>query len=178
MIVALVAGLGLVEKYRSKRMTQALPTPTVSPATLLISKLSIEAPIIPNVPGLDDTSYLKALENGVAHYDGTPLPGSKGNSVIFGHSDYYKKQPGNYKQVFKSLNKLKKGDQFEILKSNDRLRYEVIRSEVVADDDLSVLNPSDNEQVTLLTCWPPGTIDKRYVVVGKRLDKPISSMSN
>lgn len=66
-------------------------------------------PIIINTPGSNEKAYLKALQNGVAHYKGTLIPGSEaGNSFIFGHSSYYTNVAGQYKDVFENLNRSKR----------------------------------------------------------------------
>ncbi len=136
---------------------------------LIINKINVNAPVILNVSGSDEQVYLKAIEHGVAHYEGTALPGTTGNSVIFGHSAYYQQKPGNYKEVFKDLNQLAVGDQFMVRHLRDQWLYTVERSQVISNDTLSVLEPTDAETITLLTCWPPKTTDKRYVVQAKRV---------
>lgn len=162
------------------------PTPAVTASVfsadyvLGIDKLSLHAPIVPNVPGTNEKAYLAALTNGVAHYAGTPLPGQKvelsktekknGNTFIFGHSSFYKSQP--YNTVFAKLDQLKIGDTFAITVHNkDVLTYRVFRSAIVKDDDLSILAPdkSGREIVTLMTCWPPGTIARRYIIQAERM---------
>jgi len=30
---------------------------------------------------------------------------------------------------------------------------------------VEVINPTDNKQLTLITCWPPGTIEQRLVII-------------
>lgn len=152
----------------SQIVAEPTPTPGV-PYVLKIGKLSLSAPIIPNVPGTIEKEYLKAIENGVAHYAGTALPGNKGNAFIFGHSSYYKNKPGNYKEVFKELNKLVVGDQIEVVLPTETLVYEVKQSKIVADDDLSILAQGTDEMITIMTCWPPGTLAKRYVIQAQRV---------
>ena len=134
-----------------------------------IDKLNVKAPIIPNVDGIDEVLYLKALEKGVAHYKGTPLPGNKGNSFIFGHSSYYANKPGSYKEIFKTLGDLKVGDEMKIVHGSETFVYKIFVSKKVADDDGSVLDETKDEVLTISTCWPPGTYAKRWIVQGKRV---------
>ena len=134
-----------------------------------IDKINIKAPIIMNVDGFDEVLYLKALEKGVAHYKGTPLPGNKGNSFIFGHSSYYANKPGSYKEIFKTLGNLKVGDEMKIVHGAETFTYKIFVSKLVADDDGSVLDESKDEILTISTCWPPGTYAKRWIVQGKRV---------
>jgi LPXTG-site transpeptidase (sortase) family protein len=138
----------------------------LSDYSLVIPQLSLDVPIILNVSGRNQADYLAALLHGVAHYQGTALPGNPGNSFIFGHS-YFRK--GGYAEVFAHIDKLKNGDQFTIKHGTDPFNYLVFRTEIVSDKDLSVLNQGRDEIVTLMTCWPPKTTEKRYVVQAKRI---------
>lgn len=147
-------------------------TPVVVQGTyvLKIDKIKVHAPVVPNVDGLDEKGYLKALEKGVAHYKGTPLPGNKGNAFIFGHSSYYANKPGDYKEVLKELGTLKKGDTFSVVMNDtNTYNYSITQSKLTSEDDTQWLDESKDEIVTVMTCWPPGTYAKRWVVQGKRI---------
>lgn len=169
----------LKKPAQGKRVAEvSIPEGTSAPAEtpsaadsyeLVIEKLSVSAPIIIGVPGTEEKQYLKALEGGVAQYKGTSLPGEKGNSFIFGHSSYYKNKPGDYKEVFKRLNELAAGDVFKIRHGSETLNYKISKSFTIADDDTSVLNQTENEIVTLMTCWPPGTLEKRWIIQAERI---------
>src|SRR3990167_176838 len=78
---------------------------------LVIPKLSIDAPVIPDVDGADKEAYFKALEDGVAHFQGTAKPGEGSNIFIFGHSSFYWYKPGDYKEIFKTLPDLTVSDE-------------------------------------------------------------------
>lgn len=131
-----------------------------------IPRIEVSAPVVLNVNAGDKDAYFKALEGGVAQMQGTALPG-RGNTVIFGHSSFYASSEGNFKTVFKTLDHLEKGDEIT-LKSNYRtLVYEVTSSEMVSPDDVDVTKQTSEKKVTLITCWPPGTIDNRLVVSAK-----------
>lgn len=146
------------------------PTPTVSGYELDIPKLSIAAPVMLDISGSDEAVYLKALENGVAQYAGTSVPGTPGNSLIFGHSSYYHNKPGHYKEVFAHLDQVAVGDEIVIRHQGSVYRYKVFKKAVVAANDFSILNSIGNkETVTLMTCWPPKTVLKRYVVQAERI---------
>jgi len=135
--------------------------------TLIIPKLKIKAPIIPRVDGNDKDTYFTALQNGVAHYKGTKLPGEGGNIFIFGHSSYYKSDPGKYKTVFKSLNQLVKGDEIEVDLNDKSYFYLVSDKKFIEPTETSYLANTPSEQLTLMTCWPPGTYEERLIVIAK-----------
>jgi sortase A len=146
-------------------------SPDSTTDTLVIPKLHITAPLFLHVSASDEATYLKTLENGVAHYDGTALPGEEGNTFIFGHSEYDKDKPGNFKEVFKHLDALVVGDMMTITTGKGDVTYRVTDKKIVADTDVSVLNQVTNgkHELTLMTCWPPGTIDKRYIVKAEQV---------
>lgn len=177
-----VGAFGVYRLVSIKKPEVALPliaastsTPSPTPFAgygLLIDKLDIKAPvpISIDVPGTDEKKYMKALESGVAQYHGTPRPGQKGNSFIFGHSSYYKNKPGDYKEVFKSIDKLVNDDIITIKHDADLINYKVFRTAIISDSDFSVLGASDKTMITLMTCWPPGTLQKRYIVQAEKVD--------
>ena len=135
---------------------------------LLIPDLHISTPlIVPETPA--DAAIEKALESGAAYYPGTPLPGDGTNTVITGHSSaplFYK---GNYATIFSRLDALPIGSLIYIFHHNSIYTYAVTSQEVVAPTDLAVLNQTPDEQLTLITCWPPGTTWERRIVLAKRV---------
>ncbi len=148
--------------------------PNISEFGLDISKINVWVPIIPSVDTGNEAGYLKALESGVAlSKDSAESPEKLGNMFIFGHSEYYKNKPGDYKQVFQELNKMKKDDTFTVYYQKVAYAYEVTDSKVVAADDFSVLDatPEDrnDKTITIMTCWPPGTVQHRWIVFAKQI---------
>ena len=133
---------------------------------LIVDKLAIRAPIVADVDGNNKTAYNKALLKGVAHYKGTAKPGEGGNIFVFGHSSTAIGQ-GDYAKAFASLNDLEKGDEAIVYYRQEELRYSVASKKIVASDDMSVLEPTKKEQLTLMTCWPIGSNFKRLTVVLK-----------
>jgi len=132
---------------------------------ITIDKIGITAPIINNVDGNNMQTYLTALEGGVAHLAKTALPGESGNTVIFGHSSYYKAKPGNYKTIFAKLNQLVSGDTIKVTRENKDYSYKVSESKIVKPEDVSVVSQDKSKkQLTLITCWPPKTTTSRMVV--------------
>ncbi|AKM82379.1 TPA: hypothetical protein DD449_04775 [Candidatus Berkelbacteria bacterium] len=134
---------------------------------LEITKLNISAPVIANVDGKNKEIYDSALENGVAQFAGTANPGEKSNIFIFGHSSYYLWDPGEYKTIFAKLNDLDDDDLISVWWQQKEYIYKVTDKKIVSPNDVSVLKPTESEQLTLMTCWPIGTIDKRLIVIAK-----------
>lgn len=134
---------------------------------LLIPSLDINAPIIPDVNGADQNAYFKALENGVAQLKGSSKPGDGSNIFIFGHSSFYWYKPGDYKKIFVNLEDIKIGDEIIIWYREKEYKYKVTVTKVVSPREVDVLQPTSQEQVTLMTCVPPGTTLKRFIVIAK-----------
>jgi len=121
------------------------------------------APILENVDGTEKAIYNKALQSGVAHYKGTALPEQNSNIFIFGHSSSVL-GIGPYANIFANLNELDKGDTIVIYYKEQEFHYIVFEKKIIGNDDLSVLEPTKKEQLTLMTCWPIGSKAKRLII--------------
>ena len=148
--------------------------------TLVISKLGIEAPVVASTTSQQyyeagdwdafEKSMLDDLVNGVVHYPYTAYPGESGNVVITGHSSYYKNKPGNYKDVFANLSSLENGDIVSLESSNNTYTYRVVQKDVVLPSQVNVLQQDlSRNTLTLITCYPTGTAQKRLVVTLEQL---------
>jgi len=148
----------------------ALGSPTQS-ATLVIDKVKVETPIVRDVPIDDQNAYDNALETGVALARGSaPLEAPSGNSFIFGHSSKFTFQPTPYDTVFALIPKLQNDDTFQIVSGGQTAVYKVVLSKSIAPTDVQYLAPSQQREVTLVTCWPAGTNFRRWVVQGVKLN--------
>jgi len=99
----------------------------------------------------------RMLRRGVGHIEGTPLPGEPGNSGIAGHRDTF----------FRELKDVRKDDEIEFQTATGLFRYQVDWVKIVAPDDTSVLIPSTESALTLVTCYPfyfVGPAPDRFVV--------------
>ncbi len=153
---------------------QAVTTAVNTIPTIMIPKINVNAPI--NFESSYDESKIQhALETGVVHYGTTPMPGQVGNSVIVGHSSNDWWEPGNYKFVFVLLDKLTIGDTLSIDYQSTRYIYKVTEAKVVTADDLSVLSPSSEPSLTLITCWPAGTNFKRWIIHATQISPATTS---
>lgn len=138
--------------------------------TLKIEKLNIVTPVVLDVNGADEEAYNKALEGGVAQMQGTAKPFEDGNIVIFGHSSESSKYQGDYGEIFSSLNNLEAGDDIKIIASGgDELIYKVETKEIVMPDDITILDQKNKNRLTLLTCWPIGSNEKRLVIIASQI---------
>lgn len=148
----------------SSAVTGSSQTPVFSQNwQLKIDRLGINAPVAMDVDPNSKETYFKALEDGVAHMLGTAWPG-EGNTVIFGHSSFYVSQPGNYKTIFATLDRMQTGDKITLSSSSKTLTYIVTGQTVVPPSQVDVLSPTKDTRLTLFTCWPPKTVTNRLVV--------------
>ncbi|KKU23326.1 MAG: SrtC [Microgenomates group bacterium GW2011_GWA1_46_15] len=126
----------------------------------------------PTFPRLKE--YEEALKHGVAHAKGTGLPGDDGGInktiVIFSHSTNGSWNITKYNALFYSLKDLKEEDQIQVWFWGKEYWYKVKEKKVIEPNDVSFLKPQmDTEKLILQTCWPPGTISKRLLIVAERV---------
>lgn len=145
---------------------------TISPVSsqfgIVIPKISANAPIIPNVDAGKPDIYLPVLQQGVAHALGTVFPGVSGNIYLFAHSTDNFWNVGRYNAVFFLIKELTNGDEIDLFYQGKRHIYRVVNKVVVDPTQVQYLTaPASTEQLTLQTCWPPGTAWKRLIVVAK-----------
>lgn len=134
--------------------------------SVVIPKINANTKVIKNVDPFDSKIYQPALTKGVAHAKDTATPDKPGNTFIFAHSagDWY--QANRYNAVFYLLKKLEPEDEIIVYYQSQKYTYTVNQTKLVKGDQLNYLSSSPNKnQLTLMTCWPPGTTLKRLVVV-------------
>ena len=132
---------------------------------LSIPSISFDAVVVEGTSNRD-------LLLGPGHLQDTPAPGAPGNSVISGHRDTF----------FRHIHELAKGDQIVVQRNGKTFHYEVTGKHIVQPTDLSVLQPSKDAQLTLITCYPTyyiGPAPERLVVTSKLVaDSAQTSLSS
>jgi sortase A len=155
--------------YRILQTQDAKITETVplsSDFGIVIDKLGINSKVIKNVDPYNSNIYQKALTQGVAHAKGTALPGGNGNIFIFSHSSENFYDAIRYNSIFFLLTKLETGDTITVYYEGKRFDYHVIKKVIVDPLDTKYLDDeTDKSQLTLMTCYPPGTNFKRLIIV-------------
>jgi sortase A len=97
------------------------------------------------------------LSRAVGHIPGTALPGNIGNVGLAGHRDTF----------FRVLRKIRPDDIVELQTTAGTYRYMVQSTRIVTPRDVSVLEASGGETLTLVTCYPfyyVGSAPKRFIV--------------
>lgn len=118
-------------------------------ATLEIPKLGKTLPI---VEGTDPDS----LEKGVGHLSNSVLPGQEEQILLSGHRD----------TVFRDFGELEIGDTFVVQMPYGEYTYEIRETEIVPEDDTSVIREMREEVLVVTTCYPfhfVGSAPDRFV---------------
>ncbi len=134
----------------------ALPVPTPgprSPTRIVIPAINLDWPIVQG-DGWEE------LKQGIGHRVGSVNPGERGNMVLSGHNDVYG-------EPFRDLEKLEVGKEVLVYAGNTAFRYVIKAKRVVVPTDLSVLAPSKDPIVTLITCTPYRVDTHRLVLIGE-----------
>lgn len=104
----------------------------------------------------------RTLRRAVGHIPGTPLPGQPGNIALAGHRDTF----------FRALQNIRVDDEITLETLIGVYSYRVDSTEVVDPGETRVLDNSDDEILTLVTCYPfsfVGPAPKRFVVRARKL---------
>ena len=130
-----------------------------------------KARIKANVKSDIEAVYKKALENNLAHFQGSPIPDQGGNSFIYGHSiseNAYRDNPNNPVVEFTKLGKLNFGDKIYVDIDDKRVSYTINKVKIINPDETDILNDQGGKTITLMTCYPFGSNSKRLVVVANQ----------
>jgi sortase A len=107
-------------------------------------------------------SDAQTLHRGPGHLEHTALPGESGNAVIAGHRDSF----------FWPLRNVQLGDDVFVDTPAKRVHYQVTLLRVVDPQNVSVLEPTGDATLTLITCYPfwvVGPAPDRLVVRATRV---------
>jgi len=132
--------------------------------SLEIPALKVVAPLM--IGQSTDTAALeKDLNKGVVYYPGSVLPREVGHIVILGHSAPPNWPRIKYDWVFSEINNLNVGDEITLHFNNRKYIYRVKEKAIVAPgQDVQPAGLSENNVLTIISCWPPGKNYKRIAV--------------
>ncbi|HKM19977.1 MAG TPA: sortase [Candidatus Dojkabacteria bacterium] len=136
---------------------------------LYIPKIKSNASVVADVNAYDKGEYIKALETGIAHAKGTVTPNKEGNVFLFAHSAVNFYERNKYDVYFYLLHELKKDDEIFVSYDGIIYKYRVQEVKIVNRDEVKYLSKySDEDTLTLMTCYPAGTDWKRTIVIAHR----------
>jgi len=123
---------------------------------LVIPKIDMDAIVV-------EGASRKDLSDGPGHMKQTAQPGETGNAVITAHRDTF----------FRHIYELNKGDQIQVRRSGRTFTYAVTGKRIVKPEDISVIKPTNDPQLTLITCYPTyyiGPAPERLVVFSRLIE--------
>jgi sortase A len=147
------------------RVEDSIVAPKDTNAGIVIPKIRANASLVLDVDPYDAKVYQQALTKGVAHARGSVYPGQIGNVFLFSHSSQDLLTANRYNSIFYLLSKLVEGDEIDLFYQGVPYVYAVTGHMIVKPDAISYLTKKSNQkELTLMTCWPPGTTLQRYIV--------------
>lgn len=133
---------------------------------LYIPTLEIKVPIVWES---SEHKILEDLQTGVVRFPGSADPGKLGNVFIVGHSSNYWWDNGRYKAIFARLSHIKKNQEIWLNYKGGTYIYKVTEVQIVSPDKTEVIHSMEGRfLLSLMTCYPTGTIQKRLVVTSEQ----------
>ncbi|NIN63485.1 MAG: sortase [Anaerolineae bacterium] len=134
----------------------SIPIPTPGPrqaSRIVIRAIDVDAPVV-------EGDGWEELKMGTGHRIGSANPGERGNMVISGHNDVFG-------EIFRHLEDLKIGDEVVVYAGDTPHRYSVVATMVVEPTEVSLMEPTPNATLTLITCHPYMIDSHRFVVIAE-----------
>jgi sortase A len=104
----------------------------------------------------------RILRRAVGHIRETALPGESGNVALTGHRDTF----------FRPLRNIRSGDEITFKTVDAEVHYQVKSTAIVPPSDISVLQPTSEPTLTLITCFPfyyVGAAPNRFIVRARQI---------
>lgn len=161
-------------KYTEKVLGTTSIEESLSNKDMIVDKRDIEDQnTILTIANLDISGKIfqgkdsSTMEKGFWHFPTSANPGQRGNFVVIAHRFLHTPPQ---KDTFYNLDKIKIGEKIQIMTDNGEFNYIVLEIRETEANDSSVLEQTEEYTITLVTCTPLWTSEKRLVVIGK-LDK-------
>jgi len=131
-----------------------IPTPGPKQATrIVIPAIDVDSAVV-------EGDGWEELKKGAGHHLGSANPGEKGNCVISAHNDVFG-------EIFRDIQNLEPGDEVTVYAGDMPYTYVVRARRVVDPSEVSVMDPTPDPIVTLITCHPYMIDTQRMIVVGE-----------
>jgi len=137
---------GRIEAWQESQ----LAAPANVMAVLEMPEVGLKVPVYAGASDLN-------MDRGAGHIRGTALPDVGGNVGIAGHRDGY----------FRALKDAAIGDRLSLQTPQGERHYRIDEILIVDPLDVNVLDPTDDQRITLVTCYPfyfVGHAPQRYIV--------------
>lgn len=123
----------------------------------------MEIPSINLSQGLVEGISDDVLQYYLGHFEGSAMPGEKGNFAVAGH------RVSDYSEAFVNLYKTEIGDKILVKANKKEYVYEITENFIVAPDKVDVLDNTDDATITLVTCTVGAK--ERVIVKGKLVEE-------
>jgi len=166
----------------------ATPTPTLEPTPfpkipirLVIDSINLDAPVVSAEAkeiriGSDYFEQWEAPnEFAVGWHTSSAMLGEVGNTILNGHHNINGK-------VFENLHNIVPGQEIDVYGGNYRYSYVVVNVMILPERNVDLATrmenarwilPSNDERLTLITCWPAESNTHRLIVVAQPLNRPV-----
>jgi LPXTG-site transpeptidase (sortase) family protein len=143
------------------------------PDRIVIPAINLDAPVVPIhfihvvVSGTTYEQWIAPNHFAAGWHDSSAMLGLPGNTVLNGHHNAYGK-------VFQYLINIKIGDQIIVYSGSQAFEYQVAAKMLLPErftsiekrlDNARWIMPTDDERLTLITCWPANSNTHRVVIV-------------
>ncbi len=150
------------------------------PERIVIEKIKMDAPIVPvsvkevKFEGKIYQQWLAPNEFAAGWHNTSALLGVPGNTVLNGHHNVYG-------EVFGNIVRLREGDIIKLYSGAREFVYRVARVMLLPEKYKTVedrmenarwILPSDDERITLITCWPKASNTHRVIIVALPYTEP------
>ena len=133
---------------------QPLPTQgPEQPTRIVVKSIGVDAPVVQG-------DGWEQLKKGVGHHLGTANPGERGNMVLSAHNDVFG-------EIFRYLEKVELKDEILVYSGSRVFRYVATQKRVIEPTEVSVMYPTSDPTLTLITCYPYLVDNKRLVVIAE-----------
>ena len=153
---ALEKGAERVQKEEKSEPPPPAPGDGELVGRIAIPRLGVTAIVLEGVGN-------KTLRRGAGHIPATALPDQdEGNVGIAAHRDSF----------FRGLKDIQEDDTIELTTLDGTFRYQVEWTKIVKPADVSVLEPTEEPTLTLVTCYPfyfVGSAPQRFIVRARRI---------
>jgi sortase A len=155
------------------------PPPSEAPSRLVIPAIDLDAPVrlaetyFVEVRGESYQQWLAPNEFAAGWHADSARLGEPGNTVLNGHNNIYG-------EVFRDLTELSVGDTILVYGENTVYKYRITNYMILPEKyeqlDVRMNNaqwilPSQDERLTLITCWPYESNTHRLIIVAEPISK-------
>ncbi len=149
------------------------------PDRIIIPKINLDAPVVvakavtKEIDGKEYIQYLVPEEFAAGYHENSAPLGEVGNTVLSGHHNAYGEVFGNLYQLEEGdvINLYSKGKLFQYVVTNVMILKEKDEPLEVRLENARWILPSDDERLTLVTCWPHDSNSHRLIIVAAPLSR-------